>query len=185
MSAEAAASALRTHLRKALAFSPEECDVEKSGEPPAISGERYVAIRIAPTFPRDQAENTFAELYECVITVTVRAGYSPPDSHGTEVLHSGKNALFGLCRQIATEIHNNRYDIMQLMNTLLPQGSQPFIEPLDWTGNALDPDPVDPSWFGAEVDESYNPRHPAGYKVDLNFGGLYRIQSSLGDLEVN
>jgi hypothetical protein len=188
MSANAAAYALRQHLRTKLSLLADECDIEESGEPPASCGQRFVAIRVSPVFPRDQPECGFAEEYTATITVTVRSGYAPPDSHGTEIQHVGKSALFTLCRQIATEIHNYRYEILQLMNTLLVAenaDSQPFIEPLDWKGSPEDPDPVDPSWFGAEVDEYYNPRHPAGYKIDLRFGGLYRIQSSLGELKAN
>lgn len=186
MSAEAAASALRTHLRSSLALDASECDIEESGQPPATCGNRYVAIRISPVFPRDQPENAFAEVYLATITVTVRAGAVPADYHGTELLHTGKPALFQLCRQIATEIHNNRYDIMGLMNELLDVNSQPFIEPLDWEGSSQDPEPVGPEWFGSSTeDESFTDRNPAGYKIDLRFGGLYRIQSSLGVLEAD
>jgi hypothetical protein len=181
MSAEAAASAIRSHLRKALALSEDECDVEESGQPPAMAGSRYVAIQVQPTFPRDQPENAFAELYQCTITVTVRAQDHPADMHGTEVIHVGKPGLVKLGREIAIEMHASRYTIMGLMNTLLDSGSQPFIEPLEWAGNNPDPDPVDPSWFGSDTDDpSFTSRNPAGYKLDLNFSGLYRIQSTLG-----
>lgn len=186
MSAEAAAAAIRSHLRAALALTDLECDVEESGQPPATCGQRYIAIRVTPIFARDQPENAFAELYQCTITVTVRAQDIPADAHGTEVIHSAVNALFKLCRQIAIEIHTNRYAIMALMNELLEEGSQPFIEPLDWVGNNPDPDPVDPGWFGSDTqDPSFTERNPAGYKMDLNFGGLYRIQSTLTGFTAN
>ena len=186
MSAEAAAAALRTHLRTALALDASECDVKESGRPPATCGDRYVAIRISPVFPRDQPEEGFAEVYLATITVTVRAGAIPKDYHGIELTHSGVPALFQLCRQIATEIHNNRYTIMGLMNDLLETNSQPFIEPLDWEGSSQDPEPVGPEWFGSDtLDPSFTEYNSAGYKIDLRFGGLYRIQSSLGVLEAN
>lgn len=175
-------SAVRDFLRSELSLSEVECEATPAGKPLPACGQRFVGIYVSNPAPREQIENAFNEDFSVTVVVTVRSGFSPEDRQGTDLLWDA-SGLSAICNTIKTGIHNNRYVLLGQMNDLLAleypgETVHGFIEPLEWVSSSDAPEPVDPDWFSAEsADDS-----PAGYRMYVTFGNLYRIQSSLSPL---
>ena len=181
--------ALRDRLRQpksqgGLGLTEAECDLRPDGEPPAIAGERYVAIHEGEWTATD--EECLHEYYGVDVTVTFRAGRVPDDRAGTALMGGPTGrSLARLCRQIVALVHKDpgprsdtdsqEYAIVARANALIDRendgvASNGIQVPLR-LGSADHTQWVGPDWFKSPTES----RH-SGLARTLHFVGAERWQ---------
>lgn len=175
MSLRALLRGVRDTIRTTYTLDETGCQVTPDGKPDPVCGEWFYAVH--PGGTSNAARNYLDERADFYVTLTRRAGFSPEDRIGEEVLLDNAGIL-ARADQLKALLHME-YPVMDAANALIPGFGvtvNGFVEPpgflrLDYLG------PKGPDWFWAE---GYDPA-PSGIAVQLAFGGARRIQDTRSD----
>ncbi len=144
------------HLRSAagLSLSAATCDEQPDGQPPPNAGQVYYAVHEGSW--TNDADESLDEMCGVLVTITLRAGFSPKDRAGLALLRDLRTRRAAL----RVAVHDN-YVLMNLANTKLNDAFghtvNGFVEPLRFR-NAGRPTKQGPDWFNAEA-------HPNGSTI--------------------
>ena len=177
MSMDALLFAVRARLRASPSASPAglglaagECNVEMDGHPTAMSGQVYYAIHGGAISNDDDL--ALDEVYEVLVTLTMKAGYLPRDRQGEHLGARASTGLYARALAVRALLHMD-YNTLSEANSGNPWsiGSQDngFVEPLKFAGIGR-PQQQGPDWFFSEGDDV------AGRSLEVRFTGARRRQ---------
>lgn len=171
MSMAALIQATVTHLRATLSLPAEQCDAAPGGRPPAMAGERFVAVSEGEW--QSNSYESLDEYYGVEVTISARTEVFPWDRRG-ELLTSlaAKSGVPRLGEWVRAAVHSN-YDLMNAANSLIGSNANGFMEPLRLSGPGR-LRPVQPDWFQAET-KSASPEG-VGIVLVVPFQRARRIQ---------
>lgn len=170
MSLRALALALRNTLRHrgCLGLTEGQCEVTIDGQPPAGSGELFVAIHEGSW--TNTGENHLDELYGMHITVSVRHPRFPEDRVHL-LLTEDKIGLWYWCERIRACVHLNYDTILNGANAIIGPYANGFCEP-PYFENGGTPRRQGANWFSSK---SQMPT--AGVSQTLSFRAARRVQN--------
>lgn len=167
MSMRALLTATRNRIRTALSLTERNCEIMPDGQPPAFSGELYIAVHPGDFY--NDSLTSLDETYSVYVTITRRADYSPHDRLGTQLL-THLDGLYGRAEAVRAIVHMD-YSIINAANSIIGPLRNGFVEPLSFQ-NCTYLGVKGPDWFNAEGSDDT----PTGLAVQLTFGGARRVQ---------
>lgn len=166
--------ALVAAIKTALSYDATKVAFMLDGEPPPRAGEEFVAVHIASWQNSDPAVVGLSEEFAIDVTITRKAGFSPQDAYGAEIVRKATTGMEAHARKIMLAGHMN-YTTMQAANTLITTGDDKFHHPLMWQ-STTPPRLVGPEWFSSyDGDNVKRPAH-AGVVMVVHFGKAQRLQ---------
>ena len=172
MSIRAMLTGLVTHLREQLSLDDDECDVQPDARPPAIMGEKYIAIcedGITAQGTRGQGASTLTKYYQFRISVTRRTGQYGRD-RSKKIYLENIDGIDQLATEIIAQVHGS-YDLMNLANQEL-SGLVKFTLPLWFVGQ--EPTRLEAADWAGPVSESDSSTYIVSV---LRFAGAMRVQT--------
>ena len=177
MSQRALLLAVRDYLRSELEYTDSQCEVTFDGQPPAVAGERFVAIH-AGSWTGDEETEGLEEEYGIEVTVSVKAGRVPRDRIGTNLLVGPTGeSLDNHLEDIRAALHLDKgaYPVLALANATIGASENGFVVPLRFRDGGK-PTEKDHAWFGVAPPDVKGLLPPAGIAQTLTFGGAKRVQ---------
>ena len=174
MSLRALLLAVSAKVKTVTGLDAANVGVQEDGQPPNFSGELYIAIHPGAFRNNDDAgETDLDEVYEVDVTVSRRAGYTPADRVGEELITKVTTGLYARVEAIRAGLHM-QYDYIigagaDTANTIIGASDNGFVKPLKFR-DCSRPQRKGAEWFGAEKGK------PGGKILVLSFGGAQRVQ---------
>lgn len=171
-----AKSAIETHLGIASDSKRDSIvDVTEDGRPKPSSGQVFYGI-VGTTMSNQQTQSLH-ESYGISVTITLRAGYSPHDKLGQELMLKKATAgqpntggLWDRAERLRAALHMS-YSLIEAANTEIGGSENGFYHPLIFQScqylGVRGPD-----WFDAEGDS----HSPSGVVMLIQFGEAKRLQ---------
>lgn len=168
--------AVSAKIQTVTGLGEKNVGVQEDGQPPAFSGELYIAVHPGEfsNAPDDDAgETALNETYSVEVTISRRAGFLPQDRVGAQVITLASTGLYARAEAIRVGLHM-QYDYIigagaNTANTLIGASENGFIKPLKFR-RCSRPLRKGPDWFGAEKSSA------GGKALVLSFDGAHRVQ---------
>jgi hypothetical protein len=150
------------------------CDITEDGAPKPNSGQAFYGI-VGNEFG-NQSTTSLDEEYRIKVVITLRAGYSPDDKVGTEILTKATTGLWARVEALRAHLHMNE-TLRADANTNATYGCNPigtengFVQPLRFSG-ARYIGAKGPDWFSAEGQDDA----VTGVAAELSFDFARRVQ---------
>lgn len=151
------------------------CDVTDDGRPKPASGQVFYGL-VGGSISNSQAQ-CLDEFYDLRVLITLKAGYSPTDKLGQELLLSAgapgvanSGGLWSRAEKLRSYLHM-RYSVIDAANVEITAAANGFVRPLTFLGASY-LGVRGPEWFDAEAQDDPT----AGVVMELRFGNAQRIQ---------
>jgi hypothetical protein len=158
---------VRDHLRRVIPLRNNQCDVATTEQPPAVSGETWVAVYGGQNISaEDVSEEGLDQHVGCIIGITRRSSRAPEDRLHGEIYAKEANGVIVLAKKIIRALRRDRYILQANINTMLPSDMK-MVEPLKLLSATGDVVEVGPSHFNEEANDR---RDDFGLFLPIEFG---------------